>query len=346
MCDAVIPPISWRRLTYTTLIAAAAFLALSTVGFAADRTGGQVIRTESSELRFAHPYEPGKIPVVLVHGLLGSPDNWSVMIDTLSSDPLIRSRYQFVIFRYNSLQTIPESGFQLAESLDQARGNLDPEGRDPSFERSVVAGHSLGGLVGKATSRDLLRKHLDSRRPHPGAELQFQRAKVARFIFVATPHRGAPIESGLIRLSGSWLAEKLRSRPDSGDSHASSIDQLGWEQPLLLDLEQPRLNEGTPFHSIIAVVGDPPTFGTTDGLAPLKSARLAGAQSEVVLRTHHLCVHQPDAIREVRRILIEPTLSSTGPTSSLAGGLRSAPSVPIGGGMLCVGQSLRITPAP
>ena len=41
------------------------------------------------------PYQPGKIPVMFVHGLSSSPDAWMRMANDLQSDPLIRSRYQF-----------------------------------------------------------------------------------------------------------------------------------------------------------------------------------------------------------------------------------------------------------
>ena len=68
-----------------------------------------MIRDGSSELRFAVPYEVGKVPVVFVHGLLGSPSDWSVMIDQLSADPAVCDRTQFLTFRYDSLQPIPDA---------------------------------------------------------------------------------------------------------------------------------------------------------------------------------------------------------------------------------------------
>ena len=60
-----------------------------------------------------------------------------------------------------------------------------------------------------------------------------------------------------------------------------------------------------PFHSIIAAPRDPSAEGATDGLVPVSSARLDGARSEVVARTHHLCFRHPEVIQEVRRILGE-----------------------------------------
>jgi pimeloyl-ACP methyl ester carboxylesterase len=75
------------------------------------------------------------------------------MIEQLSNDPAVRAHFQFLTFRYDSLQSIPESGLKLLEALDEARRRFDPQGCDPSFDRVVLVGHSLGGLVAKAASR-------------------------------------------------------------------------------------------------------------------------------------------------------------------------------------------------
>jgi len=254
---------------------------------ARDSTAGR----GSTELGFAGKYEPGKVPVVFLHGLLGSPGNWSAMIDRLAGEPALRARFQFFTFHYDSFESIPESGSRLVEALDGARHRWDPDGRDPSFEHVVLVGHSLGGLVAKATSHVL-----EGRRCGP---------RVARFVFVATPHRGAPIDRGAVHSVGNWLARNLRTRSAGGGARVSSVDQLSWEHPLLAELERARAGEGIPFHSIIAALHDPSAAGATDGVVPLASARLGGAQSEVVIRTHHLCLDQPEVIGEVRRILVE-----------------------------------------
>ncbi len=53
-------------------------------------------------LKMRRPYEPGKIPVVLVHGLWGYPQQWDRMVESLESDPALRRRYQFWLFRHAS----------------------------------------------------------------------------------------------------------------------------------------------------------------------------------------------------------------------------------------------------
>ena len=130
----------------------------STSAASAGQDAGPVVRNGVSELRFAGAYEAGKVPVVFIHGLLGVPGQWSVMLDRLSREPAIRARYQFLTFRYDSLRSIAESGTLLAQALDQASRRFDPEGRDHCFDRVVVVGHSMGGLVAKAALGALERR--------------------------------------------------------------------------------------------------------------------------------------------------------------------------------------------
>src|SRR5690349_7801472 len=85
-----------------SLVFVTAVFAVSPVLRAGEDDGHLTIRHGTSELRFVRAYEPGKVPVVFVHGLLGSPGNWSTMIDRLSSDPAIRDRFQLATFRYDS----------------------------------------------------------------------------------------------------------------------------------------------------------------------------------------------------------------------------------------------------
>jgi hypothetical protein len=58
-------------------------------------------------------------------------------------------------------------------------------------------------------------------------------------------------------------------------------------------------------HSIIAVLGEGPVTGKTDGVVAYESAHLDGVESERIVRSPHSCQAEPDAILEVRRILRE-----------------------------------------
>src|SRR5213075_1922361 len=46
-------------------------------------------------LYFLQPYDPDRIPVVFVHGLISTPFDWVQTINGLQADPEIRKRYQF-----------------------------------------------------------------------------------------------------------------------------------------------------------------------------------------------------------------------------------------------------------
>jgi hypothetical protein len=48
------------------------------------------------------PYDPNKIPIVFVHGLLSSAYAWRNVANSLQEDPEIRKHYQFWIFSYST----------------------------------------------------------------------------------------------------------------------------------------------------------------------------------------------------------------------------------------------------
>jgi pimeloyl-ACP methyl ester carboxylesterase len=287
------------------LLAGAVHFSLSTVAFAGGEGEGLVIRSGEAELRLTSPREVGKIPVVLVHGMFGRPGNWSVMIDRLAADPSVRERFQFLTFGYDSLQSIPESGRELLDALTEARRRFDPDGRDGSFDRVILVGHSLGGLVAKVAA-------IRATGPQPGGPVRSSTPRLGRVIFVATPHRGAPVDRGLVRSVGAGLARTFspsigarRRHDDPASPPATSVDQLTWDHPLLQDLERAGAAAGVPFHSIIAALREPSAEGATDGLVPVASARLENVRSEFVVRTHHICLQHPEVIGEVRRVLDE-----------------------------------------
>ena len=57
-------------------------------------------------------------------------------------------------------------------------------------------------------------------------------------------------------------------------------------------------------HSIIPVKGDGPIETGNDGVVTYESAHIDGVKSELVVRWEHSVQGQPEAILEVRRILL------------------------------------------
>src|SRR5262249_53726635 len=103
---------------------------------------------ERANMMLIRPYEPGKIPVVMVHGLMSSPLAWIPMLNEVLRNPIIQKNYQFLLYMYPTGVPIPIAAASLRESLVAAKQLYNPGGRDPGFDRMVLLGHSMGGLLG------------------------------------------------------------------------------------------------------------------------------------------------------------------------------------------------------
>jgi triacylglycerol esterase/lipase EstA (alpha/beta hydrolase family) len=165
---------------------------------------------DTGGLFMLHPYHPGLIPVVFVHGTASSPARWAEMVNELLADPEIASRYQFWVFLYNSGNPIALSAMKLRESLVAVEKAVDRDGSDPAMQQMVIVGHSQGGLLTKTTvvnSGSRLWDKLsvvpfDQAKLDPDTRDLLARAIfikplpfVKRVIFIATPHRGSFLAS-------------------------------------------------------------------------------------------------------------------------------------------------------
>ncbi len=288
-------------------------------------------------LYMLHPYEPGKIPVLLVHGLRSSPAAWMKVINDLRGDPALRDRYQFWLFMYPTGTPFPASAAKLRQKLGELRDVIDPARADKALDRMVVVGHSMGGLISKMlieeSGDDLWR--LIARRPFE--ELQAEpehrdllrrifffepHPSVARMVFIATPHRGSDLgdqfigrlADRLIRLPSKlrllYKALLARNGPDfftpeiRDGGLPSSIDELRPDNRLLTTLASLPRKPGVPVHSIIGQLDpDLPIELGSDGVVPYKSSHLEWSTTELVVPGSHVCQDTPETIRELRRIL-------------------------------------------
>src|SRR6266480_2625826 len=92
-------------------------------------------------LYFLQPYDPDRIPVVFVHGLISTPFDWVQTINGLQADPEIRERYQFWVFAYPTGNPVLYSALRLREEL------IKIDKFYPNHRPYVVVGHSMGGML-------------------------------------------------------------------------------------------------------------------------------------------------------------------------------------------------------
>jgi pimeloyl-ACP methyl ester carboxylesterase len=278
------------------------------------------------------PYQPGKIPVVMVHGLLGSPLTWTPMFNDLRADPFLRKHFQFWFYLYPSGNPYLATAADLRRDLEHLKSELDPRGRDSALNHMVFVGHSMGGLVSKLLTIDSRDDFWALVSPTPLERLKLQaqtraelqqvfyfesQPSVSRVIFLATPHHGS-------KLSPSWparLVAKLihlpknlmnaardlaRENPDlmtswKNGNLPTSVDMLDPGSPALELLATCPKPLGLHYHSIIGDLGN-----GSDGIVPVSSAHLDGVDSEVVIPACHTEIHHhPRAVMEVWRILLE-----------------------------------------
>lgn len=276
------------------------------------------------------PYDPKRIPVVFVHGLVSDPHIWYNAINAIYCDPQLRARYQPWYFLYPTGLGVPNNAKRLRDALDAARDLLDPDHNDPGMNRMVLVGHSMGGLLSRMQvidSKDKFWKAYFTRSPEEmkmDAEtkkrvvepLIFEkRSFVKRVIFVATPHRGSKLAnisivyhlSNLINLPFDSLraTEELLTGDESvlvpqlrewGLFSFLSIGTLSPKHPYFKALNGEPIP--VPHHSIIGRIGRKPLEQSSDGAVPYSSAHL-DTGTEVVVRHWHSCVDKKDVIDEI-----------------------------------------------
>lgn len=281
-------------------------------------------------------YDPEKIPVVFVHGLLSRPEAWTRATNELLADPDIRKKYQFWYFLYPTGLPVWASAAILRGELNQFQATLDPQSQNPNMQKKILVGHSMGGLISSLLIRsggnNLWRQFSDSDLEDldlPPDLLDIvnmminftPRTDITRVVFMATPHRGSPLAlrpiagfiSGAIRLPFELL-QKDRTpivtalREDVRGmfvAPANSIQFLRADSPLLEAILRLPTSERVKYHSIIGDRGRGDSPNSSDGVVPFWSSSLPGAVSEEIVPSNHGVNENPGGIEELRRILDE-----------------------------------------
>lgn len=279
------------------------------------------------------PYQPGKVPVVFIHGLWSDPSAWAEMINRLQESPEIRRHYQFFFYAYPTGQPFWYSAAQLRRDLDRLLATLDPHGQDPALRQMVLVGHSMGGLLGRMLTVESGEAFWAafSRTPFEQIEVSPEvkedlgqtfffhpHPAVRCVVMIATPHRGSHFANRLT----SWMVSKVVTLPQAltrglNELHRknpgirwrnsplrsrTSVDSLQPDSPALQVLLQAPVAPWVHYHNIL---GRRRPGASGDGVVSLQSARLEFAASQHVVICDHMNIHRHgETIRIVRQILL------------------------------------------
>ncbi|MCP5557941.1 MAG: hypothetical protein H7A55_09340 [Verrucomicrobiaceae bacterium] len=281
-------------------------------------------------------YERERIPVLFVHGLDSSPAIWRNAVNEIYADPVLSSKYLPLLFMYPSGQSVPASAAKLRESIRRYREMWDPKHDAPGFQKMVVVGHSMGGLLSRLQvidSGDAVWKAFFSRpvgeipwvteetRKRLVASLKFEpQPFVKRAVFIAVPHRGSELaDLGIVR----WAVRLIRLPLQMADFAQTALTKdpnllnpalleyhsMGWSGVEMLSPGHPYFAAidsrpiKVPYHSIIGDRGKGGGEESSDGVVPYASSHLSGAKSEVVVPYGHSCTTKPETVQEILRIL-------------------------------------------
>ena len=246
-------------------------------------------------LYMLEPYDPDRIPVVMVHGLWSSPLTWMDMFNDLRSFPEIRRRYQFWFYLYPSGQPFWISATQLRGDLRDMRHAFDPSHRDRAIDQMVLVGHSMGGLVSRMQtieSEDQFWR-IVSDVPVRGADDAFNKLQgndedrfklvstlffkpnqsVQRVVTIGTPHRGSKFANDYTR----WLASRVIRLPQMAVrtgkrllhnnpslfkhtgllSTQNAVDSLAEDSPIFPVMLRAKRNPRVKYHNIVGVLESP-----------------------------------------------------------------------------------------
>jgi pimeloyl-ACP methyl ester carboxylesterase len=311
---------------------------LKETGFNSDVWKGFVGKDASlaGSVFLIQPHRAGRIPIVLCHGLLSSPEPWESLINGLLIDPWIRQNYEFWFMHYPTGRGLILNAADLRTALANVRHTLDPNRQDPALDRMVLVGHSMGGSLSTLLTHDSGNHIWDmawsapidqlTLTPEERAILEsvfyFKRQPyIERVVYLATPHRGAPLASRAV----GWLGTQLVDLPSAfrmtisnlnDKNHAysklplsedtyTSVRQLREDSPVLAAMNQLDHPREVHFHNILGNREEGSDRGG-DGVVPAANATIDWAETRLVVPARHTEIQRhPLVIREIHKILIE-----------------------------------------
>jgi hypothetical protein len=290
-------------------------------------------------LLLLEPFDPQRIPVLMIHGFWSTPEAWRNITNEILSTPRLRDRFQVWHYFYptgaNYLYSAGVLRAELGAFLEELRGAYGVSAVQPL----VVIGHSEGGLLARAlvvrsgaALWDTVFRVPPEALAAPGAvRAAFVRtlvyeplADVDSLVLMATPNSGTrPTRNSLraalvnaftdlpdgparaLRTLEREHPEQLRaaSRGWFARGGMTALESMAPDNPLMQAFGRLPIDRRVHLHSIIARY--PTLDGTLDGdeYVPSASARVPGAESELVVDAPHQDIDGIEVIGEIRRIL-------------------------------------------
>lgn len=288
-------------------------------------------------LHLEAPFDPNKTPLILVHGLVSSPDTWADPVNDLMSDPIIRKNFQAYMYYYPTGFPVRMTAAKLKEDLLALQQYTRMHSQPEHANNMVIIGHSMGGLLTSMMVRDISEDSWSDVSSTPIENLRtsepikedlvtlFNRDQaqcLTRAVFIATPHRGSnkantwygsfiatliKIPTELVNLD---IAGATRTMTDLGksvfnsESPLNSMRTLREGNPVLEYIAKRPIPDRIPYHSIMGDQGEPGDKQlSSDGVVPYTSSHLDGAESELLVPSGHGAHRDPAAVKELNRIL-------------------------------------------
>lgn len=291
---------------------------------------------EETGLYFLQPYDPNKIPIVMIHGLKSSPDAFKYIINDLAPEPWFRKNYQIWLFNYPTGTPWLYNSMKFREMMGSALHYARSKGGGAKLNEMVIVSHSMGGLIARSSVTDPKNKIYDAH-----FEALFENLKVKpktreliqktmfykpltepkRVVFMAVPHRGSPVANlrpslilaNLIRLPKLLTVEMVDAALHSGSGDPketkkvgipTSITSLSPKSRSIVGLNKLPLPSTITFHSIIGDRGKPgDLLKSSDGIVPYWSSHITPVASEKIVPYHHGVTDCPETAEELKRIL-------------------------------------------
>lgn len=290
-------------------------------------------------LLLLEPFDPRKIPVLMIHGFWSSPQAWRNVTNEILATAELRDRFQVWHYFYptgiNYLYSAGALHAELAAFVAELRS---AHGHD-AVQPLVVIGHSQGGLLarslvacsGWALWDTVFRVPPDSLAASPEARAAFRRTliyeplpDVDTIVLMATPNGGTrsirnslralllnaltdlPDETArALRTLGREHPEQLRahSRRWFARGGMTALESMAPDNPLMTVFGRLPLGPQVHVHSIVAVRRTAAGVGDGDEFISRASAHVPNAESELTVVANHQDIDGVSTIAEIQRIL-------------------------------------------